>query len=69
MSDAWNQLPGTTGDVWDRMCGTTGDAWARLAGTTGDAWTRLIVACGGIIDVSSWPSRRRRYAMHRHVRR
>lgn len=43
--DAWEYLPGVTGDAWERMCGTSGDAWARLAGTIGDAWERLIVAC------------------------
>ncbi len=50
MSDAWNNLAGTTGDAYERMCGTSGDAYNRLAGTSGDAWTRLIVTCGEIVD-------------------
>lgn len=47
--DAWEYLPGTTGDAYSRMCKGTGDTWNRLAGDTGDAWTRLIATCGGAI--------------------
>lgn len=45
MPDAWESLPGTTGDAYERLCGTEGDAWSRLAGTVGDAWERLIAVC------------------------
>ena len=47
--DAWEYLPGSSGDAWERMCGTSGDAWERLAGTVGDAWERLIVPCGIVV--------------------